>query len=90
VSGLPQGGREAGTTGQKSGNQLEGGIMTAAGHILVNIAGTIGWTSPDLDSRCVVARPPRVSRIVLSLNRASNSSSAFVTGIRGATPPPAG
>jgi hypothetical protein len=64
--------------------------MTAAGRILAGNAGILGWTSSDTVSCGVIARPVCVSRIVLSLNLTSISSSAFTAGTRGATPPPAG
>ena len=64
--------------------------MAAAGRILMNNAGFIGWTASTIDSCCLTARPACAFRVALSLNFASAGSSVFVTGIRGATPPPAG
>jgi len=64
--------------------------MAAAGRILANSAGIIGWTASTIESCCLAARPACAFRVALSLNLTSPSSSVFVTGIRGATPPPAG
>lgn len=64
--------------------------MTAAGHLLASIDGISDWTSSVMETRCFVARPSSIHRVGWSFGRAAGCSSVFMTGIRGATPPPAG
>jgi hypothetical protein len=64
--------------------------MAAAGRILANSAGIIGWTASSIEACYLTARPACAFRVARSLNFASPCSSVFVTGIRGATPPPTG
>ncbi len=64
--------------------------MTAAGYFLASKGVVAEWASSALESRWLVARPDSFRRIGLSFDRAVGCSSVFMTGIRGATPPPAG
>jgi hypothetical protein len=77
-------------TGQKFGKQFEGGIMTVVGRFSASKVAFPEWASSAMESRCLAARPSSFSWVGLSFNLTAGCSSVFMTGIRGATPPPAG
>ena len=64
--------------------------MTAAGRFLASNGVMSEWASSATESRCLVTRPASHRRVGLSFDRTVGCSSVFMTGIRGATPPPAG
>lgn len=61
-----------------------------SGRFLATKVGITERTLRNIDSYCGVARPVSSTPDVLSFGLATGCSSEFMTGIRGATPPPAG
>ena len=66
-----------------------GGIMIAAGHFLASKDG-ISHGTMSVESRNVGARPFALSSAGLTFTLTAGCSSVYMTGVRGAKPPPAG
>jgi Na+-transporting NADH:ubiquinone oxidoreductase subunit NqrD len=63
--------------------------MTALGRFSASKIGISESVLSAMESRCLAARPPSFSWMGLSVSLIAGCSSVFMTGIRGATPPPA-
>jgi len=64
--------------------------MTTAGRFLTSKDGTSDRSMSALDSRDADARPLSLSSADPSFSLTAGCSSVYMTGIRGATPPPTG